>query len=109
MTFKTLALAVAATVAFASAASANAFSFNGMDLMGSTAELGQISTTGPATVSIYDYHRGVQGALLGTEELSAGANYDVRIPLGVRPINDVVAVLMVDGQIVETQEIDLRR
>lgn len=109
MTLKTIALAAAATVALASTASANAFSFNGMDISGSTAELGQVTTSSAATVSLYDFHRGEQGALLATQELSAGANYDVRVTLGVPPINDVVAVLTVDGQIVDTHEIDLRR
>lgn len=109
MTFKTIILAAAATVALASTASANAFSFNEMELRGSTAELGQVTAQGNGVVSLYDFHRGVQGELLGTEEISAGANYDVRVPLGSRPTNDVVAVLTVDGQIVDTLEIDVKR
>ncbi len=109
MTIKTLIIAAAATVALASTASANSFSFNEMDISGSTAELGQVTANGNATVSLYDFHGGVQGALLGTKELASGANYDVRVKLGQRPINDVVAVLSVDGQIVDTQEIDLDR
>lgn len=109
MTMKTFIIAAAATVAMASTASANGFSFNEMELSGSTADLGQISTDGNASVALYDFHGGEQGALLGMQELSAGANYDVRVTLGQRPINDVVAVLTVDGQIVDTQEIDVSR
>lgn len=109
MTIKTFIIATAATVALASTASANAFSFNDMELSGSTAELGQVTTDGAGVVSLYDFHRGEQGALLGSEEVSAGANFDVRVPLGKRPINDVVAVLTVDGQIVDSYEIDVAR
>lgn len=108
MTFKTFILAAAATVAIASSASANGFSFNDADISGSTVELGQVTANGNGVVSLYDFHRGEQGALLGTESISAGANYDVRVPIGKRPINDVVAVLTVDGQVVDTLELDSR-
>ena len=106
--FKTFALAAAASVALASTAAANGFSFNDSDIAGSTAELGQVTANGTGVVSIYDFHKGEQGALLGTEEISAGANYDVRVNLGKRPVNDVVAVLTVDGQVVDTLELDSR-
>ena len=105
---KTFALAAAASVALASTASAN-FSFGDMDIAGSTAELGQVSANGAATVSLYDFHKGEQGALLGATDINAGANYDVRVKLGQRPVNDVIAVLTVDGQVVDTREIDLAR
>ncbi len=98
--------AAAAAALIATSASAN-FSLNEMDISGSTAELGQISVERDATVSIYSNNTGVQGALLGEVDLSAGANWDVRVPLGKRPITDVVAVLTVDGQVIDTQEIDL--
>ena len=105
---KTIALAAAASVALASTAAAD-FSFNEMDISGSTAELGQISVAGNASVNVYDFHGGEQGALLGSTDLAAGANYDVRVKLGQRPVNDVIAVLSVDGQVIDTQEIDLDR
>jgi len=105
---KTLALAAAASVALASTASAN-FSFNEMDISGSTAELGQVSAANAGTVEVFDYHGGAKGALLGATDVKAGANSDVRVKLGVRPINDVIAVLTVDGQIVDTREIELDR
>ena len=108
MTLKTFALAAAATFALASTASANGFSFTDADVSGSTVELGQVTANSDAVVSLYDFHRGEQGALLGTEEISAGANYDVRVNIGKRPINDVVAVLTVDGQVVDTLEPDSR-
>jgi len=105
---KTLTLAAAASIALASTASAD-FSFNEMDISGSTAELGQVSANGAGVVEVFDYHLGEKGALLGTTDLAAGANFDVRVKLGQRPLNDVIAVLSVDGQIGDTQEIDLAR
>ena len=109
MTLKTLALAAVASVALVSTASADAFSFNEADVSGSTVELGQVSSTGAGLVSLYDFHGGVQGALLGTQEVAAGANFDVRVTLPQPPVNDVVAVLTVDGQIIDTQELDAVR
>lgn len=108
MMIKTFALAAAASVALASTASAN-FSFNDAPITGSTAELGQVTSAAAGVVSIYDNNLGEQGALLGTQEVAAGANYDVRVNLGKRPLNDVVAVLTVDGQVVDTLELDTAR
>lgn len=108
--FKTLTLAAAASIAFASGAYANnAFPFNEANIDSATVDLGQISTDGAGVVSLYDFHAGVQGALLGTTDVSTGANYDVRVTLDRKPVNDVVAVLTVNGQIVDTQELDTVR
>jgi len=108
MTIKTIVLAAAASVAFASVASADAFSFNN-NVEGSTVELGQVTASNAGVISLYDFHGGQQGALLGTQDVTAGANFDVRVKLGRPAINDVVAVLTVDGQVVDTQELDLIR
>lgn len=109
MAFKTIALAAAATLALAGTASAdNAFTFNN-SIEGSTADLGQVRAASAGVVSLYDFHGGVQGALLGSENVAQGANFDVRVNLGKPAINDVVAVLTIDGQIVDTQELDVIR
>ena len=108
MTFKTFALAAAATFALASTASANGFSLNNSEISGSTVELGQVAASGNGTVALYDFHRGEKGVLLGTQNVSAGANRDVRVPLRKRPINDVLAVLTVNGQVIDTLELDSR-
>ena len=108
MTFKTLAIAAIAATSFASVASADAFTFN-KGIESQTVELGQVTSTGDGVVSLYDYNAGVQGALLGTEDVKAGANYDVRVTLGAPAINNVLAVLTVDGQIVDTQKLDTVR
>ena len=60
-------------------------------------------------VSLYDYNTGVQGALLGTQNVEAGANYDVRVNIGKAPINDVIAVLTINGEVVDTAEFDTVR
>jgi len=110
MTLKTIALAAAASLALTSTASAdNAFSFSEGDMAGSTIELGQVRSEGRGVISLYDFHRGTQGALLGTQDVAAGANFDVRVKLNRTPTNDVVAVLTVDGAVVATQDYDIVR
>ncbi len=107
---KTVALATAATLSLTSVAAADgAFSFIEGDISSSTVELGQVRTTAPGVVALYDYNTGVRGALLGTEEVASGANYDVRVNLGSKPVRDVIAVLTVDGQEVDTVELDTVR
>lgn len=107
---KSIALAAAASVALASAATADsAFTLSNGELGGSTIELGQVRAADNGVISLYDFHRGVQGELLGTKSVNAGANYDVRIKLGKPPVNDVVAVLTIDGQIVASQDYDIER
>jgi len=106
---KTFVIAAAASVALASTAAADAFSFNEADVSGSTVELGQVRADAPGVISLYDFHKGEQGALLGTQDVAAGANYDVRINIGKPLVNDVVAVLTIDGQVVDTKDFDVAR
>lgn len=103
---KTFTIAAIASIALASTASADAFTLNEGNVTGSTVELGQVRAAANGVVSLYDFHGGVQGALLGMQDVAAGANFDVRVKLGKRPINDVVAVLTIDGEVVDTQEFD---
>jgi hypothetical protein len=109
MTLKTIVLAAAASVALVSAASANnALPFNNT-IEGTSVDLGHVTTSDAGVVSLYDYHRGVKGALLGTEQVAAGANFNVKLKLNHPVINDVLAVLTVNGQIVDTQKLDVVR
>lgn len=108
MTVKTLILAAAASVTLAGAASADSyFSFNDRVDASSTIELGTVRADANGIVEIYDNHGGAQGKLLGTQKVAAGANYDVRVNVGVRPINDVVAVLKINGATAAEQELDV--
>lgn len=104
MTIKTLAIAAVATIALATTASADAFSLN-KGFEGQTIELGQVTASGNGIVELYDFHGGTQGALLGEEAVSAGANYDVRVTLDQPAQRDVLAVLTVDGQVIASKEL----
>ena len=60
---------------------------------------------GDGVVEVYTFHKGEIGTLLGSEAVMAGANLNVDVDI-LRPAVDAIAVLKVDGQIVDTQEID---
>ncbi|SHH05047.1 hypothetical protein SAMN05444003_1836 [Cognatiyoonia sediminum] len=108
MSIKMIALAAATVAATTTAASAdNYFAFGDRLENSSTLELGTIRAAADGVVEIYDGRFGDLGALLGTEEVMAGANSDVRVNVGHGPDADVIAVLKVDGQIVAQQEYEV--
>ena len=108
MSIKMIALAAATVAATASAASAdNYFAFGDRLENSSTLELGTVRAAADGVVEIYDGRFGDLGALLGTEDVMAGANKDVRVNVGHGPDADVIAVLKVDGQIVAQQEYEV--
>jgi hypothetical protein len=105
--FKTFTLAIAAIAASASIASADNFISNlvmEQDL-GTQVELGTVVADGNGVIEVYAFHKGEVGALLGSEAVHAGANTDVDVDIA-QPTTDAIAFLKVNGQIVETQEID---
>lgn len=110
MSPKTITLALCALIASATLASAssNSFYLTGQQAGKSIVELGLVRSEGDGIVEIYDYKRGSVGALLGTRTVHAGANEDVRVPVGHNPQNDVFAILKVDGETVASQRIDIR-
>ena len=104
-----IAAAAAALVGSATVATADSYiSFNEAESASSVLDLGNVTAASNGVVEIYDFNRGQAGALLGTEMVTAGANYDVRVNLGAVPVNDVVAILKVDGVIADQQEIDIQ-
>lgn len=105
------ALLIGTAVAFGSGAQAdnNTFGFGERLDRKSTLDLGIVRAEADGIVEIYDYNRAQQGRLLGTTHVRGGANYDVRVFLGRRPINDVLAVLKVDGRVVATKDYDIDR
>lgn len=106
---KTIALAAATVAATASIASAyNAFPFGETFDQTDTLELDFVRAESAGVVEIYDYHTGVRGALLGTEDVRAGVNTDVKIDLGHGANTDILAVLKVNGQDVLTKDYDVR-
>ena len=108
MSIKTIALAVATVAATATAASAdNYFGFEDRLDNSSTLELSTVRAAADGVVEIYDGRFGDLGALLGTEEVMAGANSDVRVNVGHGPDADVIAVLKIGGEIVAQQQYEI--
>lgn len=106
--FKTTAIALAAVAASATIASADVSYLSNFVMeqeRSGQIELGTVRAANDGVVEIYSFHRGVQGDLLGSTNVHAGANADVDVNIA-RPSTDAIAVLKVNGQIVDTQEID---
>ena len=109
MTKLILAAAAAALVGSATVATADSyFSFNEAEMVSSTLELGTVRADAGGVIEVYDFNAGKLGALLGTETVNAGANYDVRVNVGATPFNDVIAQLKVNGEIADELEIDIQ-
>jgi len=107
--FRILTLATATATAFAGAALAdNYIAFQG-DMVESpeTITLDTVRADADGLIQVYDYHAGERGMLLGSTEISQGANSDVLIPLGMPVQGDVLAVMVVDGEEVDMFELDL--
>ncbi|MEM8536759.1 MAG: hypothetical protein AAGF56_02745 [Pseudomonadota bacterium] len=110
MSIKTIALAAATVAATASFASADSyFEFNENLDSAATLDLGLVRAEGAGVVEIYDFHKGEIGALLGSEMVNAGANTDVQVNVGIRPTQDVIALLKVDGETVAQRDFDIDR
>jgi len=108
--FKTATLALAAIAASATIASAEITSnisnfVMEQDRSGDRVELGTVTANGDGVVEIYTFHKAEIGALIGSEQVNAGANLDVDINF-TRINTDAIAVLKVAGVIVDTQEIN---
>jgi len=105
--FKTLTIAAAAIAASATFASADSYISNFVEdqARDTQVELGTVRAKGNGTVEIFAFHKGELGALLGSEAVMAGANTDVNVDIQRSEV-DAIAVLTVDGQVVDTQEID---
>jgi hypothetical protein len=107
MSIKTIILA-AAVAATGSFASADSYFENGRTLdKDDVLELGLVRADAAGVVEIYSFHGGVQGELLGTKTINAGANTDVRVNVGLPRTNDVLAVINIDGQQVVTKAYDI--
>lgn len=111
MSIKLLAAAAVVAASTASVAQANSyFSFITDHDQASTIDLGTVVAASNGTVEIYNYQAGEQRELLGMTDVFAGANGDVRVSVGpVQPRWDVLAVLKVGGEVVDTQVIDINR
>jgi hypothetical protein len=108
---KTLAaasiIAATSTAAFASG-SDHIFLGSGQDVT-TQVELDLVRASSAGTVDIYSYHRNVQGELLGSTSVRAGANKSLDIRLNSLATTDLIAVLNVNGVVVDAVEIDNER
>ena len=109
MSIKFTAIAAAATAVLGTASVADTSFFAYQDTLDNSPilELGTVTSEGNGVVEIYNFHGGQIGALLGSEEVRAGANANVRVPVGSAPNLDVIAVLKVDGQTVATRDYNI--
>ena len=107
MSIKTIILA-AAVAPTGSFAAADSYFEIGVTLEADNRlELGLVRAESAGVVEIYDFHRGVQGELLGTEMINAGANTDVKVHVGTDRRQDVLAVIAIDGQPVVSKVYDI--
>ncbi len=108
MSIKSIALVAATLASTASFAAADSYFEFGENLeSASVLDLGLVRAEGAGVVEIYAFGTGEVGALLGTEAVNAGANTDVRVNVGIRPKQDVIAILKVDGQAVAQRDFDI--
>ncbi|MCF2870348.1 hypothetical protein L0664_04655 [Octadecabacter sp. G9-8] len=108
--FKTLAIAAAALAACATCAtfaSADSYisNFAGKQENPQQVELGTVRADGNGVVEVYTFHKGEIGALIGSEPVRAGANLDVSVDIN-RANTDAIAILKINGEIVDTQELE---
>lgn len=111
MTNRIIALAAAALIGSATLASAsiNAFDFSRTVAASDTLDIGLVRATDAGSVEIYNVLDKEFANALGTTEINPGANRDVRVDVGFKPQQDVVAVLRVNGEIVATQQLSVSR
>ena len=108
MSVKTIIFAAAAAAVTATAGAADTYFEQGRTLQASDVlELGLITADNAAVLEIYDFSTGTQGALLGTERLSAGANTNVRVNTGLPASQDVLAVVKIGGQVAASKAFDI--
>ncbi|MEO0676783.1 MAG: hypothetical protein AAFZ02_04425 [Pseudomonadota bacterium] len=105
--FKKLAIAAAAIALTAGAASANTFGLlSGAEQGDSFYDVNVASTTTGGSVQIET----LSGDVLGMAALNAGANTNVRVDFDTPASGqDLVAKLIVDGSVVDTNRIEVRR
>jgi hypothetical protein len=72
-------------------------------------EIDLVRASSNGTVEIYTYHRNVQGELLASKNVHAGANKSLDFRLKKIATTDLLAVLTVNGVVVDSVEIDNQR
>lgn len=70
-------------------------------------KLGQITSDADGVVEIYDFHGRTVGELLGTQDIHAGANSDVRVHTRQSVRRNIIAVVRIGGQVVVEKEFNV--
>lgn len=111
MKLSLLTLSLAFTLAITGAAQAdyNSFGYGERLDRRTTLRLPIVRAADDGVVNIYRYHRGEKGRLLGSTRVRAGANSRVRVHVRTRPFRDVLAELVVNGEVVASKDFDIDR
>lgn len=110
MSIKTIAFAAATVAALGTVASAESYFELGENLnANSVLDLGLVRAQNDGVVEIYTNNGGELGNLIGTANVHAGANSDVRVNVGTAPNQDVIALLKVGGEVVVSKDYDVIR
>lgn len=108
MSTKAFIIAAATSGLIGTAAMADTGFGNGELLeSGNSTELGLVLSDFEGTLSIYDYDGGVQGQLLGSTPIHAGANANVEINADVSTKHRALAVIEANGRVVATKIYDV--
>ena len=103
MTKFIIALAAGLLLTTGAASASNTFALSGAQDSQTLIELGTVVADRNGVVEVYDYRTGTEGRLLGSEAVKAGANTNIKISLASLYTDEVLAVLVVDGQVVARQ------
>lgn len=106
--FKKLAIAAAAIALTAGAASANTFGLlSGAEQGDAFYDVKSVNAGSAGTIQI----ESLSGDVLGQAFVNAGANTSVRVDFGADRVGagDLVAKLIVNGQVVDMEGIEVRR
>lgn len=107
--FPAAALAIVSTAGAASATTGHNYimSPGAQDAKG-TIEIDLVRSATDGYVEILDYRLGETGQSFGSEDVNAGANSNVRVPVGPGITGDVIAVLYdAAGNMVASEKIDI--
>ena len=104
--FKTIATASALvlTASFASAADGHFGILTGFDENDAVLSVPLVRASDAGMVQI----ESLQGDVLGTASVNAGANANVLINLGSGPTDDVVAKLIINGEVADQERVEVR-
>ncbi|TNC59405.1 hypothetical protein [Rubellimicrobium roseum] len=96
-------LAIGLLLTAGAASASNTFALGSAQDSQTLIELGTVVADGNGVVRVYDYRTGEEGRLLGSAGVKAGANTNVKVSLAPSYTDEVLAVLVVDGQAVARQ------